>query len=277
MNHPDQLEKLRKAIDALDGSLLDLLNDRARLAQRIGRIKERSGCPVYVPGRAEQLMRRLVEQNKGPLDESAIRAIYREIMSASLALEKDTLIGVEGNIAGLTHLAAKQHFGSSVRYGFFDEAAHLFAAVAAGSADCGVISFGEEGPDAKILELLAHESTLGRVFLCSQMVLGPEKGGHSARYLVLGPSLNAPSGDDQTALLIHLEDEPGALAKALDPFRVDGLNVLTIHSRRTSRGGLHLMLEIKGHAGEPRMKKALETLKSLGFNPMVCGSYPSSH
>ena len=277
MNHADQLGELRNAIDTMDGSLLDLLNERARLAQEIGRIKERSGGPVYVPGRAEQLMRRLVVQNKGPLDEAAIRAIYREIMSASLALEKDTLIAVEGNLAGLTHLAAKQHFGSSVRYGFYDDATHLFEAVALGSADCGVISFGSDGPDAKILELLAKESLLGRVFLCSQIVLGEEKGGISARYLVLGPSLNAPSGDDQTALLIHLDDEPGALAKALDPFRAGGVNVLTIHSRRAPYGGLFLMLEIEGHAEETAVKKALETLKSIGINSMVCGSFPRFH
>ncbi|MEI6323219.1 MAG: chorismate mutase [bacterium] len=277
MNHPDPLDEIRKAIDTLDGSLLGLLNERARLAQEIGRIKERSGCPVYVPGRAEQLMRRLVAQNKGPLDEAAIRAIYREIMSASLALEKDTLIAVEGNVAGLTHFAAKQHFGSSVRYGFYDDAARLFASVALGSADCGVISFGEDGPDAKILELLADESVPGRIFLCAQIILSGEKGNISARYLVLGPSLNAPSGDDQTALLIHLDDQPGALAKALDPFRVEGVNVLSIHSRRSPRGGLHLMLEIEGHVGESLVRKSLETLKSVGMKPMVCGSYPRFH
>ena len=118
---------------------------------------------------------------------------------------------------------------------------------------------------------------LGRVFLCSQIVLGEEKGGISARYLVLGPSLNAPSGDDQTALLIHLDDEPGALAKALDPFRAGGVNVLTIHSRRAPYGGLFLMLEIEGHAEETAVKKALETLKSIGINSMVCGSFPRFH
>ena len=118
MEDLDQLGKLRKEIDAIDSQLLVLLNRRARLAQEIGRIKERNGRPVYAPERAEQLMRRLVSESEGPLDELAIRAIYREIMSASLALEKDTVIAAEGELAGLTHLAAKQQFGSSVRYTF---------------------------------------------------------------------------------------------------------------------------------------------------------------
>ena len=162
----ENLQKLREAIDSIDGRLLALLNERAGLAQQIGLIKKRSGRPVYAPERAEQLMRRLAAQSTGPLDASAIRSIYREIMSASLALEKDTVIATEGEITGLTHLAAIQQFGSSVRYTFHKEPSDLFNAVASGDADCGVIPFEEEGPDAAVLELLAQ----GKVFLCSQIV-----------------------------------------------------------------------------------------------------------
>jgi chorismate mutase-like protein len=273
MDDLDQLGKLREEIDLLDTKLLDLLNDRARLAQQIGKIKERCGRPVYVAGRAEQLMRRLVEQSKGPLDEQAIRSIYREIMSVSLALEKDTVIAVEGGVAGLTHLAAKQHFGSSVRYTFHETTAALFKTVAEGSADCGVIPFGEEGPPSELLELLSREP----VFLCSQIILGGAGEQHSARYLVLGPSLNPPAGDDQTAVLIHLSDQPGALASALEPFRDAGVNVLSIHSRRSRGGGLHLMLEVEGHAEVFPIPQALESLKSAGMTPMVCGCYPRCH
>lgn len=280
MEDIDQLGQLRGAIDSLDSRLIDLLNERASLAQEIGRIKERSGRPVYVPCRAEQLMRRLAAQSKGPLDESAIRAIYREIMSASLALEKETLIAVEGGVAGLTHLAAKQHFGSSVRYAFRADSAALFEIVASREADCGVIPFGEEGPSGELLELLAGDATQGKVFLCAQIVLGAEQGGEatrSSRYLVLGTALNAPSGDDQTALLIHLDDQPGALAEALEPFRDKGVNVLSIQSRSSQRGGLHLLLEVEGHAEDAPMTRVLESLKSVGLNPMVCGSYPRHH
>ena len=142
MDDLDQLGKLRDAIDAIDARLIEQLNKRAGLAREIGRIKERSGRPVYVPGRAEQLVRRLIAQSQGPLDEQAIRAIYREIMSASLALEKDMVIALQGEVAGLTHLAAKQHFGSSVRYTFHHDSGGLFDAVGSGAADCGVIPFG---------------------------------------------------------------------------------------------------------------------------------------
>ncbi len=273
MEDLDQLGRLRDSIDVIDTKLIDLLNERARLAQEIGRIKERSGCPVYVPGRAEQLVRRLITRNKGPLDEQAIRAIYREIMSASLALEKDMVIASEGEVAGLTHLAAKQHFGSSVRYTFHQDPTGLFDAVASGAADCGVIAFGEEGPDAVLLELLAE----GKVFLTSQIVLGGEEGSIPSRYRVLGGALNPPSGDDQTALLIHLNDKPGALAAALEPFNTAGVNVLSIHSRRSRSGGLHLLLEVAGYSGDDALHQAVESLKSVGMNSMFCGSMPRSY
>ena len=269
----EDLKQLRDAIDAIDGRLLDLLNERARLAQEIGKIKERNGRPVYAPERAEQLMRRLAAQSRGPLDGQAIRAIYREIMSASLALEKDTVIACEGCVAGRTHLAAKQQFGSSVRYAFHATPASLFESVVTGAADCGVLPFGEEGPEAAVLELLAE----GNALLCSQIVLGGEEGESPARYLVLGSTLNTPSGDDQTALLLHLTDQPGALATALDPFRTAGLNVLSIHSRRARGGGLHLFLEVQGHAADPSLGKALAVLGSAGLAPKVCGSFPKFH
>jgi chorismate mutase-like protein len=266
----DEIKELRESIDLIDGQMLVLLNERARLAQQIGLIKKRSGRPVYAPERAEQLMRRLAAQSRGPLDEQAIRAIYREIMSASLALEKDTVIATEGTVAGLTHLAAIQQFGSSVRYTFHNEPSDLFEAVGSGAADCGVIPFEEEGPGAAILELLSE----GKVFLCSQIVLGAKSGAGLSRYLVLGREPNTPSGDDQTALLIHLNDQPGTLAAALDPFRISGVNVLSIHSRRSLGGGLHLLLDVEGHSNDPSLQGAIEVLKSSGMNPIVCGSYP---
>jgi len=269
----EDLKKLREAIDEIDGNLLDLLNERARYAQEIGKIKERNGRPVYAPERAEQLMRRLAARNKGPLDEQAIRAIYREIMSASLALEKDTVIACEGCVAGRTHFAAKQQFGASVRYTFHADPTALFEAVSSGKADCGVIPSGEEGPEAAILEMLSR----GKVFLSSQIILSGEERGVHARYFVLGSTLNTPSGDDQTALVFHLTDQPGALASVLEPFRTAGVNVISIHSRPARDGGLHLFLETEGHADDAPILKVLESLNAGGFPAVVCGSYPRFH
>lgn len=138
----EDLRHLRDAIDAIDGKLLGLLNDRARLAQEIGRIKERNGAPVYAPERAEQLLARLAEKSTGPLTPAAIRAIYVEIMSVSLALEKEMLVACEGAPGCESHFAARQQFGSSIRYSFHPDARAVVEAIASGKAECGVAAEG---------------------------------------------------------------------------------------------------------------------------------------
>jgi chorismate mutase / prephenate dehydratase len=136
----DELKRLRDAIDAIDSQLVGLLNDRARLAQEIGRIKERDGRPVYVPERAEHLVARLASQSKGPLGEQAIRSIYTEIMSAALALEKEMVVACEGESGGPAHFAARRQFGSSIRFSFHTDPEQIVEAIRLGQADCGVVS-----------------------------------------------------------------------------------------------------------------------------------------
>jgi chorismate mutase/prephenate dehydratase len=90
------LDDIRKNIDEIDGKLLDLLSDRAEFVHQVGLVKKRDGLQIYAPEREEALLRRLIERNKGRLPEKSIRAIYREIMSAALALEDDLKIAYLG-------------------------------------------------------------------------------------------------------------------------------------------------------------------------------------
>lgn len=135
----EDLKRLRDAIDVIDGQLVTLLNERARLAQEIGRIKERGGHPVYVPERAEHLVNRLASQSTGPLGEQAIRAIYTEIMSAALALEKEMVVACAGEAGGDAHFAARRQFGSSIRFSFHSGPEEVVEALRRAEADCGVI------------------------------------------------------------------------------------------------------------------------------------------
>ena len=177
----EDIRQLRDEIDAIDARLLGLLNDRARIAQEIGRVKERNGAPVYVPERAEQLVRRLSEKSTGPLDEAAIRAIYTEIMSASLALEKEMLVACEGEPGCESHFAARQHFGSSIRFSFHPGPGEVIATILRDEADCGVIVEGV--PD--ITRLL--EGTSLRVLSNVRV----DHAGHTG-FLVLGRSQHTP-------------------------------------------------------------------------------------
>jgi chorismate mutase/prephenate dehydratase len=133
------LPEIRQKIDALDEQLLALLNQRADLVHEVGLVKKRDGSAIYVPEREEQLLRSLAEKNHGRLPEKSIRAIYREIMSASFALEKGLSIAYLGPEATWTHQAARGKFGASVEYAAQPNIADVFNAVERDKADYGVV------------------------------------------------------------------------------------------------------------------------------------------
>ena len=136
------LAEIRKKIDAIDEQLLTLLNERADCVHAVGLLKKAEGAAIYAPEREEQVLRSLVERSRahgGRLPEKAIRAIYREIMSASLALEKDLTIAYVGLEATSTHQAAQIKFGASVNYIPRPSIAEVFEMVERGSADYAVV------------------------------------------------------------------------------------------------------------------------------------------
>lgn len=133
------LDSIRQKIDTIDRSLIDQLNERLCLAREIGKVKLRNGDEIYVPQREEEVLQKLLTVNQGPLTEKALRAIYREIMSASIALEKNTVVAFLGPEATYTHQAAIKKFGASLAYQPLSTIPDVFTAVEKGEADYGVI------------------------------------------------------------------------------------------------------------------------------------------
>lgn len=136
------LKELRTKIDALDTELIRLLNERADCVHGVGEIKRADGLEIYAPEREEAVLSALVAKNQalgGRLPPGSVRAIYREIMSASLALEKELAIAFFGPEATWTHQAARGKFGASVRYLAQPSISAVFDAVARGRADYGVV------------------------------------------------------------------------------------------------------------------------------------------
>jgi len=133
------LDQLRKDIDSIDHKLLELLNKRVQLAQKVGHYKLERGLEVYVPSREEEIFGRLTAINAGPLPESAVRSIYREIISAAISLEKPMKVAYLGPEATYTHQAAMKNFGSSINYLSMCTVPDVFTAVRRGDADYGVV------------------------------------------------------------------------------------------------------------------------------------------
>jgi chorismate mutase/prephenate dehydratase len=137
---PDQrLQPLREQIDQLDQQIVRLLNERAAVAIEVGRIKHTDGSPVYVPHRERAVMDKVRRLNEGPLPASALEAIYREIISASIALERPLRVGFLGPEGSFSHLAARAHFGTSVDYAPVDEIVSVFQEVERGNLDVGLV------------------------------------------------------------------------------------------------------------------------------------------
>src|SRR5205814_10236698 len=104
---------LRQQIDRIDDQLLRLLSRRAELALAIAEQKARSNSEVYAPAREKGVLERLARANRGPLPAPLVRAIFREIISASRSLEQRLRTAYLGPAATFTHLAARPQSGAS--------------------------------------------------------------------------------------------------------------------------------------------------------------------
>ncbi len=133
------LDELRNRIDAIDRQMLDLLNERARAACEVGRIKQTENSPFYVPEREKAIFDKLAQLNTGPLDNRALQEIYREIISAIRALEKPTSVAFLGPRDTFSHLAALRVFGESAEYHPLPSFADIFMEVERGRIDYGVV------------------------------------------------------------------------------------------------------------------------------------------
>jgi chorismate mutase/prephenate dehydratase len=151
------LDSLRAEIDDLDREIVKLVGRRASLAQEIGRLKASGDAQVYDPAREQEIYDRVAGFEKGPLPEEAVKAIYREIMSASLALERPTRVAYFGPPGTFTHQAARGKFGASVEYIPESSVPDVFGAVSAARADYGVVPVenSTEGPINIAWDMLA--------------------------------------------------------------------------------------------------------------------------
>jgi chorismate mutase/prephenate dehydratase len=147
------LSAIRSQIDVLDRRIVDLLNERLALAAEIGKLKRSQGGQIYVAEREDAVLRKVCELNQGPIKDDALKAIYREIMSAAIALEKPLLISYLGPEATNTHAAAMKKFGASVEYHAMPTIADLFTAVEKGESDYAVIPI-ENSTEGSVREAL---------------------------------------------------------------------------------------------------------------------------
>jgi chorismate mutase-like protein len=134
-----KIQTLRRQIDQLDRQLLKLLNQRARLSARVGRWKLSHGQGVFAPEREEQVLRRLEKLNRGPLEKTELRAIYREIMGSSRARQQKLVIGCLETGRSQARQVALLRFGASSEFQFFSSLTRALKCLADGAIDVATI------------------------------------------------------------------------------------------------------------------------------------------
>jgi len=162
-------EKLRRGIDALDEELITRLNRRQELAQEIGRLKNREGQGTLDFQREEEVLAHLMHLNPGPLSQSALRNIFREIISAAREVQIPFGVSFLGPEATFSHLAALKKFGRATRFGPLATIQEVFSEVEKGKYQYGVVPIenSTEGIVNVSLDLFAETSLriCGEIFL----------------------------------------------------------------------------------------------------------------
>jgi chorismate mutase/prephenate dehydratase len=163
----NQLKQMRRQIDALDRRLVELLSARARLAQRIGRLKH--GTAAYRPEREAQVLRGVIAQNRGPLADGALARLFTEIMSACRALEDSLSVAYLGPQGTFSQEAAAKHFGGLAALEPCASIDEVFRQVETGGCGYGVVPVenSTEGAIGRTLDLLL--STPAKI--CGEVML----------------------------------------------------------------------------------------------------------
>ena len=153
-----EFEDLRRQIDALDDRLIELIIERARLAQQIGELKNQRHAATFAPARESEVVRRLIAQARPPLTPTALAAIYTEIISACRAAETPLRVAHLGPAHSYSHLAALRRFGSQAVFAPYPSISETFRAVSQSLADCGMVPVENSlrGVEAETLDALAH-------------------------------------------------------------------------------------------------------------------------
>ncbi|RLS38284.1 MAG: prephenate dehydratase [Planctomycetota bacterium] len=168
-----QLKGIRDKIDKLDQQIIKLINERASHAGEIGRLKTESGEDVFSPAREEQVLKQVLDlhqQTGGPLDNTTVRAIFREIMSGSRALQKVLKVAYLGPEFSFSHLAAIERFGQAVDLVGVGSIATVFEEVNRGHCDFGVAPV-ENSTDGRVADTLDMFISMPHLNICSEVRL----------------------------------------------------------------------------------------------------------
>lgn len=167
-----KIDEIRDQIDKIDEKLLQLFSRRAKLAIQIGQEKSKKNDSnhFHVPHRERDIIERMKQANPGPLPEEAVEIIFREIFSATLALEKPLNIAYLGPETTFSHQAAIKQFGHSANFVPTGSIETIFHEVEQGHADYGVVPI--ENSTEGVVNLTLDCFVDSPLVICDEVKLG---------------------------------------------------------------------------------------------------------
>ena len=169
IENESKLKVLRKKIETVDGDILRLLDERAKIAVDVGRLKTEGNMDFYDPQREGRILEGLAQKNTEAFPQRAVQSVFREIISACRSLEVALTVAYLGPAASYTHLASVKHFGSSIHVLSQETIDKVFEAVEGKKVGYGVVPVenSTEGAVDRTLDVIA-ESTLT---ICGEVLL----------------------------------------------------------------------------------------------------------
>jgi chorismate mutase/prephenate dehydratase len=164
-----KLAELREELDGIDREIIAAINRRAAIAKRIGETKQGESQSIFDPQREAQVVQQAVEKNPGPIGDDAVRAVFREIISGSRAVQAPARVAYLGPEFTFSHLAAIERFGHSAQLVPVGTIAAVFEEVERGQAQYGVVPM-ENSTDGRVSDTLDCFSR-SRVRICGELPL----------------------------------------------------------------------------------------------------------
>lgn len=147
------LAELRIELDAVDQEILAAINRRGVIAKAIGEAKLANKAPIYDAARESAVLEQAVANNEGPLPAEAVRAVFREIVSGTRALQTPVRAAYLGPEFTYSHLAAVERFGQSAELLPVGTIAAVFEEVERGQVQFGVVPM-ENSTDGRVSDTL---------------------------------------------------------------------------------------------------------------------------
>ncbi len=260
------IQGLRREIDSIDNRIVKLLNERCDLAAQVGQWKRQHGQPFYVPEREKNLYDRLRDRNPGPLPQKGLKAIYREIISAAISLEKPLKIAALSSQCGAIE-AAVETFGSSSLLIREKDIRNIVSSVAQSKWDYGVLPLYDPALRHDTLKALAG---FPEAKICAKKI-GSE-GNPGSSFIIIGIQATRPCSEDQTALLVSPSQRALSALKSLVGMVPEAMlsHAAVVRGMKPEA----IFAEINGHLSGEAVKAMLEDI-SGGIGPCrPLGSFP---